>query len=238
MNAPAATPTINIRDRLIIALDYPDQKQALDLVAMLGNSVATYKIGLQLYTAAGPEIVRRVAATGARIFLDLKLHDIPNTVAKAVAAANDLEVQMLTLHLSGGRPMLEAAAKAKSPNLLLLGVTVLTSMTEETLHETGISSGMSEHVVQLGELGKQCGIGGLITSPHEVPILRQRLGNGVKLVTPGVRPNWAEANDQKRFTTPRAALESGADFLVIGRPVTAASDPRAAMERLISEVAM
>jgi len=233
MKSPAHT--IGTRDRLIVALDFPNQTKALALVSALSGAVSIYKIGLQLYTAAGPEIVRAVAATGARIFLDLKLHDIPNTVAKAVAAAGELGVQMLTVHLSGGRAMVEAAVEAKPPNLILLGVTVLTSATEETLRETGVDSGIHEQVIRLGELGKESGIDGLISSPHEVRPLRERLGREIKLVTPGVRPTWAVANDQKRFTTPQQALANGADYLVIGRPITAAPDPRGAVERLLEE---
>jgi orotidine-5'-phosphate decarboxylase len=235
MKSPSST--ISTRDRLIVALDFPTQVRALTLVSVLSDSVSIYKIGLQLYTVAGPEIVRAVAATGAKIFLDLKLHDIPNTVAKAVAAAEELGVQMLTVHLSGGRAMLEAAVEARSPNLSLLGVTVLTSATPETLSETGVSSGIEEQVLRLAELGKKSGIDGLITSPHEVRILRERLGDQMKLITPGVRPSWAAANDQKRFTTPNEALKSGADYLVIGRPITADPDPRAAVERLLEEIA-
>jgi orotidine-5'-phosphate decarboxylase len=227
---------VSTRDRLIVALDFPNQTKALALVSVLSDAVSIYKIGLQLYTAAGPEIVRAVAATGARIFLDLKLHDIPNTVAKAVAAAGELGVRMLTVHLSGGRAMLEAAVEVKPPNLLLLGVTVLTSATEETLRETGVDSGIDGQVIRLGELGKESGIDGLITSPHEVRPLRERFGDEITLVTPGVRPTWAAADDQKRFTTPHEALESGADYLVIGRPITAAPDPRGAMERLLDEI--
>jgi orotidine-5'-phosphate decarboxylase len=234
MKSPS--PTVSARDRLIVALDFPDQASALALVSVLSGAVSIYKIGLQLYTAAGPEIVRAVAATGAKIFLDLKLHDIPNTVAKAVAAAGELGVQMLTVHLSGGRAMLEAAVQAKPSHLALLGVTVLTSATEETLRETGIGSAVDTQVIRLGELGKKAGIDGLITSPHEVRALRERLGREIVLVTPGVRPTWAAANDQKRFTTPHEAFESGADYLVIGRPITAAPDPRAAMERLLEEI--
>jgi orotidine-5'-phosphate decarboxylase len=234
MKSPSST--ASTRDRLIVALDFPDQASALALVSVLSGAVSIYKIGLQLYTAAGPEIVRAVAATGAKIFLDLKLHDIPNTVAKAVAAAGELGVQMLTVHLSGGRVMLEAAVKAKPAHLVLLGVTVLTSATEETLRETGIGSAVDAQVIRLGELGKKTGIDGLITSPHEVRDLRERLGREIVLVTPGVRPTWAAANDQKRFTTPHEALESGADYLVIGRPITAAPDPRGAMERLLEEI--
>jgi len=229
--------TIPVRDRLIVALDFPTQAKALALVSVLSGSVSTYKIGLQLYTTEGPEIVRAVAATGAKIFLDLKLHDIPNTVAKAVAAAGALGVQMLTVHLSGGRAMLEAAVETRPPNLSLLGVTVLTSATPETLSETGVTSTIEEQVLRLADLGKKSGIDGLITSPREVRILRERLGNEMKLITPGVRPSWATADDQKRFTTPNEALKSGADYLVVGRPITAHPDPRAAVERLLAEIA-
>lgn len=235
MNSSAST--VTLRDRLIVALDFPTQAKALALVSLLSGSVSIYKIGLQLYTAEGPAIVRAVAATGAKIFLDLKLHDIPNTVARAVAAAGELGVQMLTLHLSGGRAMLEAAAEARPPGLCLLGVTVLTSATPESLTETGVNSGIEEQVLRLAELGRECGIDGLITSPQEVPILRERLGTEVKLVTPGVRPSWAAANDQKRFTTPNQALKNGSDYLVIGRPITADPDPRAAVARLLEEMA-
>ena len=227
----------SVRDRLIVALDFPTSAKALALVSVLSDSVSIYKIGLQLYTAAGPEIVRAVAATGAKIFLDLKLHDIPNTVAGAVGAAGELGVQMLTIHLSGGRAMLEAAAAAKSPSLLLLGVTVLTSSTQKTLSETGVSSTIESQVLRLGQLGKDCGIGGLITSPQEVRVLRENLGSEITLVTPGIRPTWAVADDQKRFTAPTEALKNGADYFVVGRPITAAAEPRAAVERLLDEIA-
>ena len=235
MKSPSST--ISPRDRLIVALDFPNQVKALALVSVLSDAVSTYKIGLQLYTAEGPGIVRAVAATGAKVFLDLKLHDIPTTVAKAVATAGELGVQMLTVHLSGGRAMLEAAVEARSPNLFLLGVTVLTSATPETLTETGVNSGIEEQVLRLADLGKKSGIDGLITSPHEVRALRDWLGDEMRLITPGVRPSWAAANDQKRFTTPGEALKNGADYLVIGRPITADPDPRAAVERLLEGIA-
>ena len=234
MKSPSSQ--ISPRDRLIVALDFPNQAKALALVSVLSGTVSTYKIGLQLYTAEGPGIVRAVAATGAKIFLDLKLHDIPNTVAKTVAAAGELGVQMLTVHLSGGRAMLEAAVETRSPTLSLLGVTVLTSATPETLRETGVNSGIEEQVLRLAQLGQKSGIDGLISSPHELRILRDRLGDQIKLITPGVRPTWAAANDQKRFTTPGEALKNGADYLVIGRPITADPDPRAAVERVFEEI--
>ena len=226
------------RDRLIVALDFPAPAKALALVSVLSGSISIYKIGLQLYIAAGPAIVQAVAATGAKIFLDLKLHDIPNTVAKAVAAAGELGVQMLTVHLAGGTSMLKAAVEARPPHLSLLGVTVLTSATEETLNETGLDSKISEQVVRLADLGRSSGINGLITSPHEVRLLRERFGQEMTLITPGVRPAWAAADDQKRFTTPAEALKSGADYLVVGRPITAAEDPRDAVERLLGEIAV
>ena len=232
------SPPMTARDRLIVALDFPTPAKALALVSVLSGSVSIYKIGLQLYTAAGPAIVQAVAATGAKIFLDLKLHDIPNTVAKAVAAAGELGVQMLTVHLSGGGAMLKAAIGATPPHLSLLGVTVLTSATQETLSEIGVSSKLEDQVLRLADLGKQSGIDGLITSPREVRLLRERCGNDMILITPGIRPAWAAPDDQKRVTTPSEAVKAGADYLVIGRPITAAADPPAAVERLVEEMAV
>lgn len=203
----------------------------------LADEVTFFKIGLQLYTAAGPDIVRAVQAMGAKVFLDLKLHDIPNTVAKAVSAAAELEVAMLTIHLSGGARMIEAAVKASPDKLLLLGVTVLTSSDETTLRETGVSSAVEEQTVRLARLGAAAGIRGLIASPQELRALRAELGHDIKIITPGVRPEWSGADDQKRFTMPREAIANGADYLVIGRPVTAHADPREAVRKIISELA-
>ncbi|HMJ05316.1 MAG TPA: orotidine-5'-phosphate decarboxylase [Chthoniobacterales bacterium] len=235
MNSPH-TPK-NARDRLIIALDFPDTPSALACVHALSGEVSFFKIGLQLYTAAGPEIVRAIAATGAKIFLDLKLHDIPHTVGKAVAEVGKLGVAMVTLHLCGGRQMLETAVASCPPDLLLLGVTVLTSSDETTLSETGITSGIAEQTLRLAELGAAAGIRGVIASPQEATRLRERLGRDATIITPGVRPTWSPADDQKRFTTPRQAIENGADFLVIGRPVTAHKDPRAAVRKIVEELA-
>ena len=235
MNSPH-TPK-NARDRLIVALDFADTTEALDCTEQLASEVSFFKIGLQLYTAGGPEIVRAVMATGAKVFLDLKLHDIPNTVAKAVAAVSELGVAMLTLHLSGGRQMLAAAAASCPPGLLLLGVTVLTSSDDATLRETGVESGVQEQTMRLAKLGAAAGIPGLIASPHEVVALRKQLGTGMTIITPGVRPSWAAADDQKRFTTPREAVANGADYLVIGRPITAQRDPREAVRKILDELA-
>jgi len=224
------------RERIIVALDVPDNGSALDLVGDLKEQISFFKIGLQLYTAAGPEIVRAVSAAGARVFLDLKLHDIPNTVAKAVESAGKLGVAMLTLHLSGGRRMIEAAVQAAPPDLLLLGVTVLTSSDEETLRETGVAGAVEAQALRLAELGAAAGIGGLVASPHEVRALRSSAAGELVIVTPGVRPAWSAAGDQKRFTTPREAVENGADYLVIGRPITADPNPAEAARRIIDEL--
>ncbi len=224
------------RDRLIVALDFPDRSQAIDLVCDLGRDVSTFKIGLQLYTAAGPEIVRAVKAAGGQVFLDLKLHDIPNTVAKAVRAAAELGVRMLTLHLSGGRSMLEAAVAEAPPDLLLLGVTVLTSFDAETLREVGVESNIEDQAARLAQLGLEAGVQGLIASPHEVSTLRSRFGQNLVIITPGVRPAGAAPDDQKRFMSPREALQAGADYLVVGRPITADPEPREAVRRILAEL--
>ncbi|MDQ6912050.1 MAG: orotidine-5'-phosphate decarboxylase [Verrucomicrobiota bacterium] len=225
------------RDRIIVALDLPTAAQALEMIAKISAEVSFFKIGLQLYTAAGPEIVRAVLAEGGKVFLDLKLHDIPNTVAKAVRAAGDLGVEMLTVHLSGGRNMIEAAVRECRPHLLLLGVTVLTSSDEETLREIGVGAPVEEQTLRLAKLGSEAGIRGLIASPHEVRVLREQLGEQMTIITPGIRPAWAKADDQRRFTTPREAIENGADYLVIGRPITAAADPREAAQQIAAELA-
>lgn len=226
----------NARDRLIVALDVPTGTAAVGLAQSLAGEISFFKVGLQLYTAEGPEIVRRVRASGANVFLDLKLFDIPNTVGKAVAAAANLGVSMLTIHLAGGRQMIEAAVAACPPDLLLLGVTVLTSFDEQTLRDTGVQTGVEAQALRLASLGVESGIRGLVASPHELEALRSRVGSEVKIVTPGVRPAWSAADDQKRFTTPSEALQRGADYLVIGRPITAHQQPRVAAQKIITEI--
>ena len=228
--------TVSARDRLIVVLDVPTQTEALNLVRDLSPEVGFFKIGLQLYTAHGPEIVRDILASGTKVFLDLKLHDIPNTVARAVDSAVQLGVQMLTIHLSGGPEMIRAAVKARRNNLSILGVTVLTSATEETLREIGVSDKIDDYVLRLAKVGVAGGIDGLVASPREVKMLRAQFGAKIKLVVPGIRPSWAEAGDQKRFMTPRQALDAGADYLVIGRPIIAHSRPREAVTKILNEV--
>ncbi len=229
--AAAITP----RERIIIALDVATSEEALALVRGLSPHPGLFKVGLQLYTAAGPEVVLAVRDLGGRVFLDLKLHDIPNTVGRAVESAGSLGVEMLTLHLSGGRAMIEAAVRAAAPEMLLLGVTVLTSADEATLREVGVVSAMKEQVLRLTQLGMESGMRGFVASPHELSPLRSAHGAKIKLVTPGIRPIGSPAGDQKRTLSPAEAVKAGADFIVIGRPITAAADPRAALEQIATD---
>src|ERR1700737_1086280 len=226
----------NAADKIIVALDVPTKKEALGLVGQLRGQISFFKIGLQLYTAEGPEIVRAIVASGAKVFLDLKLHDIPNTVARAVESAASLGVQLLTIHLSGGSEMIRAAVSARKRGMSILGVTVLTSSTQETLDEIGIEEQLDRHVSRLGNLGVAAGIDGLVASPFEGGFLRRDLGAKIRIVVPGVRPSWSEPDDQKRMMMPREAIEAGADYLVIGRPITAHKDPREAVEKIIKEL--
>ena len=219
-------------EKIIVALDVPTAKEGLALIKSLLDAVGLFKIGLQQYTADGPALIRQAG----KVFLDLKLHDIPNTVAKAVEAADKLGVKMLTLHLSGGGEMIRAAVRARKSEMLLLGVTVLTSSNNETLREIGVAEKTSDHVLRLARLGVENGIDGLVASPHEVRALRQQVGDKIKIVTPGIRPAGADPGDQKRFATPREAIDAGADYLVIGRPITAAADPRAAADKIVAEL--
>jgi orotidine-5'-phosphate decarboxylase len=226
----------NEADKIIVALDVPTKKDALRLVGRLRPEISFFKIGLQLYAAEGPEIVRAVLSTGAKVFLDLKLYDIPNTVARAVESANELGVELLTIHLSGGGEMIRAAAEAKKGQMSLLGVTVLTSSTEATLREIGISGKTDDQVLRLAKLSVENGIDGVVASPHEIKRLREKFGDKIKIVVPGVRPTWAEAGDQKRTMTPREAIKAGADYLVIGRPISAHKNPREALEKILQEL--
>ncbi len=224
-------------DKIVVALDVATKSEATRLVEQLREQISFFKIGLQLYTAEGPEIVRAVTASGAKIFLDLKLHDIPNTVARAVESASELGVQMLTIHLSGGSEMIRAAVAARKREMSILGVTVLTSSTQHTLDEIGIEEQLDRHVLRMGNLGVAAGIDGLVASPFETRFLRSELGDKIKIVVPGVRPSWSEPGDQKRFMTPRQAIEAGADYLVIGRPITGHKDPREAVAKILGELA-
>jgi orotidine-5'-phosphate decarboxylase len=223
-------------DKIIVALDVATKDRALKLVELLRSDISFFKIGLQLYTAEGPEIVRAVLSTGARVWLDLKLYDIPNTVARAVESASRLGVQMLTIHLSGGSEMIHAATTVCRSDMLLLGVTVLTSATGRTLREIGITDSVEDEVLRLATLGVEAGIDGLVASPHELKRLRAEFGNKIKIAVQGIRPTWAEAGDQKRFMTPREAIEAGADYIGIGRPITAHPQPLEAVAKILTEL--
>ena len=226
----------NAADKIIVALDVPTKKQALGLAEQLRKEISFFKIGLQLYTAEGPEVVRAILASGARVFLDLKFNDIPTTVSRTVEAAGNLGVQMLTIHLSGGSDMIRAAVAVPRNELLILGVTVLTSVNEGMLRETGISDEIDNQVLRLAKLGVARGVDGIVASPHEIKSLRAEFGDKIKIVAPGIRPSWSEPGDQKRFMTPRQAIEAGADYLVIGRPIIAHSNPREAVAKILAEI--
>jgi orotidine-5'-phosphate decarboxylase len=224
---------------LILVLDAQSPREVTPVLRQLQGTVCTVKIGLEMFTAAGPDCVREIAGLGFNVFLDLKLHDIPNTVAKAVESVSKLPIQMLTLHTCGGREMMQWAVKAQrhsAPNLLLLGVTVLTSMSAAGLAETGVNDSPEHQVVRLGRLATECGVGGLVCSPLEIAPLRAVLPKSVALVTPGIRPREAKADDQTRVMTPADAARAGASFIVVGRPIFKAPDPVAAARAILAEL--
>jgi orotidine-5'-phosphate decarboxylase len=223
-------------EKIIVALDVPTKKEALAVVNQIRDRISFFKIGLQLYTTEGPELVKEFVAAGAKVFLDLKLHDIPNTVARAVESASALGVQMLTIHLSGGTEMIRAAVGARKKGMSILGVTVLTSANEQTLREIGIADKIDNQVLRLAKLGVENGIDGVVASAKEIKSLRAEFGDKIKIVVPGIRPSWADTGDQKRTMTPREAVEVGANYLVIGRPIIAAKDPREALEKISKEI--
>jgi orotidine-5'-phosphate decarboxylase len=224
---------------LILVLDAPSPREIAPILKRLSGTVRWAKVGLEMFTACGPDCVREVADLGFNIFLDLKLHDIPNTVAKAVESTAKLPIKMLTLHTSGGPEMMSWAVKAQrqfAPDLLLLGVTVLTSMNAQHLASVGVTVSPAEQVVRLGKLAAESGIRGLVCSPLEIAPLRAVLPQEVALVTPGIRPRDAKADDQSRVMTPSDAAKAGANFLVVGRPIFAAPDPVAAAESILAEI--
>jgi orotidine-5'-phosphate decarboxylase len=228
-----------VQNPIIAALDVPTAEAALKLAQQIAPAVGAFKIGGELFTASGPDIVRRIRDTGAAVFLDLKFHDIPNTVAKAVASAVRMDVQMLTIHTSGGSEMMRAAEQSaqqtalqsggKAP--LVLGVTVLTSMDGNALSEIGLDTNVGKQVERLAALAVKSGLRGLVCSPLEIVALRPIVRSNVQLVTPGIRTGAEKADDQKRTLSPREALDAGASWLVIGRPIYAAENPRAAARK-------
>jgi orotidine-5'-phosphate decarboxylase len=234
-----------MRNPIIAALDVPTTEQALKLAELIAPAVGAFKIGSELFTAAGPDIVKKIRATGASVFLDLKFHDIPNTVAKSVTAAVQLDVQMLTVHTSGGFEMLKAAEQAAEEVAwklgrippLVLGVTVLTSLDTASLREIGLDVNVEYQVRRLATVATKAGLRGLVCSPQEVVKLRQTIPPAMQLVTPGIRTGAEKADDQKRTLTPKEAIQAGANWLVIGRPIYAAENPRAAAEKILESLA-
>jgi orotidine-5'-phosphate decarboxylase len=225
---------------LILVLDAPSPREVAPVLSRLIGHVQWAKIGLEMFSACGPDCVREVAGMGFSVFLDLKLHDIPNTVARAVESAARLPIKMLTLHTAGGREMVSRAVKARqelAPELLLLGVTVLTSLGDQDLRDVGVGSTPEAQVLRLAQLGVECGLSGLVCSPLEIKPLRTRLPSAVKLVVPGIRPaGVGVGDDQTRVMTPGEAARAGADFIVVGRPIFKASDPVAAAAAILAEL--
>ena len=233
-----------MRNPIIVALDVPKANEALELAEELGPFVGAFKIGKQLFVSEGPDVVRKLKAKGAQIFLDLKFHDIPNTVAKAVQSAIDMGVDMLTVHTAGGSEMLVAAENASNEKAkilgidspLILGVTVLTSMDDANLEELGIQEGTQGQVLRLAKLAASSGLRGLVCSPQEIKLLREELGDEIQLITPGIRAVSNPADDQKRTMSPAEAIKLGASWLVIGRPITLAANPRAAAIDILNSI--
>ena len=228
------------KSRIIVSLDYAGAEEAMAMVSKLDSERCRLKVGKELFTAAGPQFVETLVKLDFDVFLDLKFHDIPNTVARACAAASQMGVWMLNVHASGGRSMMSAAREAidnASHTPLLIAVTVLTSMGEDDLKDIGNTSSVEEQVMRLANLAQLSGLDGVVCSAREVSALRQNLGPVFKLVTPGIRPSNSNKDDQKRVMTPAEAISSGSDYLVIGRPVTRAADPLQVLTDIENEMA-
>lgn len=227
--------------KVVVALDFAREEDALALVARLSPAECRLKVGKEMFTLFGPAFVRRLVAQGFDVFLDLKFHDIPNTVAKAIAASAELGVWMVNVHASGGRRMMEAAKAALAPYgdkaPLLIAVTVLTSMEQSDLNELGVTLSPAEQVLWLARLAKDAGLDGVVCSAQEAELLKGELGAGFKLVTPGIRPAGSEQGDQRRIMTPSRAVAAGSDYLVVGRPITQAADPAQVLAHINGELA-
>ena len=227
------------KSRLIVALDLPDRESALSAVNQLAGHVGCFKLGLEVFVREGPRFVEEIIGRGERVFLDLKLHDIPNTVGAAVRSACSLGVHMLTLHAAGGRKMLEAAARSAEDTAsppMLLAVTALTSLSPEDVGSIGIQEPTSDWVARLAEIACQAGIPGLVSSSLELPLLKHNFGNRFRFVVPGIRPKGAALNDQSRIASPGEAIMAGADFLVVGRPILNSTDPVYAADQIVDEI--
>lgn len=220
-------------DRLIVAADLSSRGEILRLIDELRGAAGAFKIGLQAFIANGPSLVRELAGSGGRIFLDLKIHDIPNTAQHAVEEAAALGVSMVTVHAAGGPAMLAAAARKE---VLVLAVTVLTSLDEPQFEAIGWRGSPAENVARLAALAQRSGCGGVVASPHEIAVVRETCGTGFTIVTPGIRGSGDAAGDQRRTMTPFDAVRAGADYLVVGRPITGASDRRSAALRMVEQI--
>jgi orotidine-5'-phosphate decarboxylase len=231
--------TLDPRSRLIVALDVSSAAEAKRIVQQVGDSAQIFKVGKQLFTAEGPQLVRDLTASGRKVFLDLKFHDIPNTVSGAVSEAAKLGVSMLTVHASGGSKMLKAAAEASASSMskpLVLAVTVLTSLSDADLAELSVAVDVKTQVLRLAKLAVKAGCGGVVASAQEARQLRNELGTGFAIVTPGVRPAGASVGDQARVVTPADAIKAGATHIVVGRPITEAADPGRAAKEIVEEL--
>lgn len=225
------------KEKIIVAIDAPTSSAAFLLADQLAGTAAWVKVGLQLFTAEGPSVVRAMKDRGFKVFLDLKFHDIPNTAREAVHSAVQLGADMTTIHLSGGRKMIsEAVGASVDSSLLVLGVTVLTSFDAAELQGIGITASPAEQVSNLVRLGHAVGLRGVVCSPHEIAALRKEFGDSLTIVTPGVRPAGSAANDQQRIMTPSQAIAAGASHLVVGRPITGDPSPREALQRIVDEI--
>jgi orotidine-5'-phosphate decarboxylase len=227
------------REKLIVALDVSTAVAAHEIVAAVGDSALTYKVGMQLYTAEGPQVVRDLVASGRRVFLDLKYHDIPNTVATALHEAARLGVSMVTVHAAGGGKMLHAAvdaARTTKPDLIVLAVTVLTSLDQNELEKVGFNGTVAEEVLSLAALALNSGCKGIVTSARETAAVRAELGHNFAIVTPGVRPAGSSHGDQARVATPAEAIAAGASHIVVGRPITEAADPAAEARAILQQI--
>jgi len=225
-----------MRERLIVALDVSSAGEAQKLVTRIGDAAGIYKVGLQLFTSEGPSVVRDLVSSGRRVFLDLKLHDIPTTVGLAVKSAVELGADMLTVHAGGGAAMLRAATEAAAGRLNILAVTVLTSLNDEDMQEIGVAGRVSDQVLRMAALAQSSGCQGIVTSPREALMARKAMGEGFAIVTPGIRPAGTATNDQQRTSTPAQAISNGVSHIVVGRPITHAPDPAKAAASIISEM--
>lgn len=227
-----------MKEKVCLVLDVGSRREALHLVQNLHDLTGMFKVGMQLYTAEGPSLVREIIEAGGKVFLDLKFHDIPNTVKNAAVEAGKLGVSMMTVHVSGGRKMMASVATelkdrfgAQKP--LVVGVTVLTSLDDDALQELGVTSSMDQQVLRLAGLAESSGLDGVVCSPQEIRMIRNAVGRGFKIVTPGIRMPGQSTDDQQRTASPREAISAGADYIVVGRAVTNAAEPRVALQSLL-----